>query len=33
MSEAGRQFAAVHCSEEPVVNHLRQVLTDLGLPV
>jgi glycosyltransferase involved in cell wall biosynthesis len=33
MAAAGQGFAAVNCSEEPIVNHLRRVLLDFGLPV
>jgi hypothetical protein len=33
MAAAGQAFAAVNCSEEQVVNHLRRVLLDFGLPV
>ena len=33
MGDAGQSFAAVNCSEEHVVSHLRRVLLDFGLPV
>jgi len=33
MATAGQAFAAVNCSEEQVVDHLRRVLLDFGLPV
>jgi glycosyltransferase involved in cell wall biosynthesis len=32
MGEAGHAFAMAHCTEEPIVNHLRSVLSDHGLP-
>ena len=33
MGAAGQEFAAVYCTEDQIVNHLRQVLLDYGLPV
>jgi glycosyltransferase involved in cell wall biosynthesis len=32
MGAAGRSFAQAHCSEAPIINHLRQVLLAYGLP-
>jgi glycosyltransferase involved in cell wall biosynthesis len=32
MGEAGYAFAMAQCTEEPIINHLRKVLTDYGLP-
>lgn len=32
IAAAGQTFAAVNCSEDQIVNHLRQVLIDFGLP-
>jgi glycosyltransferase involved in cell wall biosynthesis len=33
MGAAGHSFASVNCSEEKILNHLKRVLRDFGLPV